>query len=116
MNNRVFISGKVSGDPNYRNKFQSAALRVCQPDFFNRHGIEAAQRLGSFGFQPVDPCDFTFLGHPMADCTRSLCMAMCLWHLAGCSYVYVLRDWPLSRGARIEHRVARLLHKRIIYQ
>lgn len=117
MNNRVFISGKITGDRNYRSKFEKARLEVCQPHFFDRHGsAELSYRHGFFGFYPVDPCDFTVLGHPLAVCSWSLCMIVCVWHLMGCSYVYCLNDWQESRGARIENRVARMLGKKIIYQ
>ena len=116
MNNKIFISGKITGDPNYVLKFESACITVCHPDFFDRYGVDAAQRLGRFGFKPVDPCDFTFLGHPMAECSWSICMMVCLWHLTWCSYVYFLNDWKDSRGANMEHRWARLLKKKVIYQ
>lgn len=35
--------------------------------------------------------------------------------LIGCSHVVFQHDWEESRGARIEHCVARLLRKKIIY-
>ena len=38
-----------------------------------------------------------------------------LWLLVRCSHVAFQPDWEQSRGARIEHRVARLLRKKIIY-
>lgn len=42
-------------------------------------------------------------------------MAVCLWHLVKCDMVVFLDNWQDSKGARIEHRVARLLGKKIIY-
>ena len=117
MNNKVFISGKITGDRNYRSKFEQACMDVNRPKFFDKYGsAKLSYKYGFFGFQPVDPCDLTFLGHPLADCSWSLCMIVCLWHLAGCSYVYCLNDWKESRGARKENRVARMLGKKIIYQ
>lgn len=115
MNNKIFISGRVTGDPSYQYKFNAAEDTVTDPRFFDRHGVTAAQH-GFFGFQPVNPTLLTLLGRPTAAYRWSVCMAVCLWHLTWCSYVYFLRDWPQSRGAKIEHRWARLLHKHIIYQ
>ncbi len=88
MNNKVFISGKVTGDPSYRAKFDSACLAVSREQFFDRHGsAELSHKYGHFGFVPVCPVDFTLLGLPMECWTWSVCMAVCLWHLLGCSYV-----------------------------
>ena len=115
MNNRIFISGKVTGDNNHHSKFAAATDRVADPRFFNRHGVRAALR-GYRLFRPVNPVALTFGGTPLRYYRWSVCMAVCLWHLTFCSYVYFLRDWPQSRGAKIEHRWALLLHKHIIYQ
>ena len=116
MNNKIFISGRITGDPNYPLKFEAAEAKVLQPGFFDRHGVDAASRLGIFGFKPVSPVDLTFLDMPVRDFPWWVCMVVCLWHLLGCSYVYMLYDWPKSRGARIEHKVARFFRKHIIYQ
>ena len=117
MNNKVFISGKITGDPNYPFKFESACLVVSREKFFNEHGsAELSYKYGHFGFVPVSPADLTLLDMPIGLYSWHVCMAVCLWHLMGCSYVYFLRDWQQSRGSRIEHRVAKFLRKRIIYQ
>ena len=66
--------------------------------------------------QGMQPCDFRIMRHPLEECSWSLCMLVCLWHLTGCSYIYMLNNWRDSRGARIEHRWATILRKKIIYQ
>ena len=43
-------------------------------------------------------------------------MAVCLWHLLWCDAVLMLRGWDMSRGARIEHKVAEILGKVIMYE
>lgn len=43
------------------------------------------------------------------------CMAVCLFNLLKCNVVFMLPDWEVSRGARIEHRGAIWLGKSIIY-
>ena len=115
MNNKVFISGRVTGDHDHMVKLISAANHVEDPLFFNRHGVKAAIH-GYCLFQPVNPTTLTLVGTPLRYCSWSVCMAVCLWHLTWCSYVYMLRDWEDSRGARIEHRWAKFLRKHIIYQ
>ena len=117
MNNKVFISGKITGDPSYTIKFESACITVSRPEFFDRYGEPyLSEKYGYFGFVPVCPTDFCLLDLPMKEWPWCVCMAVCLWHLLGCSYVYFLRDWKESRGARIEHRWAKRMHKKIIYQ
>lgn len=115
MNNKVFISGKVTGDKDYEAKFEKAYNEVQTFEFFDRHGVKAAQR-GYLGLVAIDPTALSLVGRPLACYRWSVCMAVCLWHLAGCSYVYHLKDWKESRGARREHRWAKLLGKKIIYQ
>lgn len=115
MNNKVFISGKVTGDKSYPQKFEAAAVVVKKFEFFDKYGAEAAKH-DNFGFEPVEPTALTFHGLPLRYYRWSSCMVICLWHLTWCSYVYMLRDWQDSRGAQIEHRWAKFLRKRIIYQ
>lgn len=115
MNNKVFISGKITGDKDYEAKFERAEEEVETFAFFDRQGVRAAQR-GYLGFVAVNPTKLTLMGKPTACYRWSVCMAVCLWHLVGCTYVYSLRDWKESRGAKVEHRWAKLLGKKIIYQ
>lgn len=44
------------------------------------------------------------------------CMIVTVWNLIKCPMVFMLKDWKESRGARIEHRIAKLLFKKIYYQ
>lgn len=118
MNNKVFISGKITEDPNYREKFAEAADDIRHPYFWEEYTTaKYAMRHGRLmRFEPVNPTEFTFLGREMDFWPWAVCMAVCLWHLVGCSHVYMLRDWRDSRGAKIENRTAKLLRKHIIYQ
>lgn len=117
MNNKVFISGKVTGDVSYPFKFEAAGVTVESEAFFDRHGSPfLALRYCRFGFRAVNPIELTFLDIPMSLLPYWLCMAVCLWHLTGCGSVYFLRDWQESRGATIEHKWAKFLHKKMIYQ
>lgn len=56
MNNKVFISGKITGDRNYRSKFEQACMDVSRPEFFDRYGsAKLSYKYGFFGFYPVAP-------------------------------------------------------------
>ena len=118
MNNKIFISGKITGDEHYRVKFGKAVKEVSLPIFrVNHTPPKYAMRYGRLIYYvAVNPCEFLLFRRPM-DCWPWLvCMILCLWRLTWCSHIYMLRDWEESRGAKIESRWARLLHKHIIYQ
>ena len=92
---KLFISGSISGRP-----YKEAAI----------HFNETANLAYQIGFDPVNPirlCDYSW--------SWWRCMAVCLWHLLWCDAVFMLDGWEKSRGARIEHRVAKLLNKEIVY-
>lgn len=116
MNNKIYIAGRITGDPNYKAKFKSAEATVKDWRFFELNGKKAALHLGRFGFEAVNPAEFTLLGHDLAECRWSLAMVVCLCRLVRCSYVYMLKDWKQSKMAMIEHRWAIFLGKEIIYQ
>ena len=116
MNNKIYIAGRITGDPHYRAKFKSAEAAVKDWRFFDRHGVNYYIRHNHFGFVPVNPTEFTLLGHDLAECRWSLAMVVCLCKLVRCSYVYMLKDWKQSKGASVEHRWAKFLGKEIIYQ
>lgn len=104
-NNKVFISGKVSGTDleETKRKFTSAE-RVAERYF----RIE-------FGYYPKNVINPTQLGLTNAD-SWLMCMIVCIWHLLKCNTIFMLSDWKESRGARIEHRIAKFLRYEIIYQ
>ena len=111
MNNKVYIAGPITGVENWEARFFSAELKVMSMEFFDRHGNQRlVDRYGYFGFDYVSPRMF-----PIDNLRRWAQMAYCLWHLSWCSYVYMMDGWKGSKGARQEHRWAKMLRKRIIY-
>ena len=90
---RVFISGKVNG-----------LSYVVAQERFNE-----AARL----FSEYDVVNPTKLCNPRWSWWR--CMAVCLWHLVRCDTVAMLSNWRGSRGAKIEHFLALLLFKKVLY-
>lgn len=116
MNNKCYIAGRVTGDPHYKAKFRFAVATVTSYYFFDRHGHKIAVLSGRWGFQAVNPTAISCLGITIDRLPWILAMLFCIIKLASCSYAYFLNDWKQSRGARIEHRFARLTRKNIIYQ
>lgn len=91
---KIFVSGKISGEDYYK------AYRKFS---------DAEKYLESLGYRVVNP---------MVLCKKHWswirCMAVCLWHLVWCKGIYQLPDWRLSRGARIEYKIAKLLGKMVL--
>ncbi len=90
------MSGKITGDPNYREKFEKGVAH-----------FEAMDWPRSEIVNPVDHCPETW--------SWWRCMGTCLRLLVGCEFVGMLPDWRESRGARIEHAVAMAMRKWIVY-
>lgn len=84
---KVYISGKVTGDPNYREKF-----------------LEEENRLFSLGYEPVNPAACISSAEKWSKAMRTALRAMLL-----CDGVSLLSDWKKSKGAKIEARLAREL-------
>lgn len=91
---KCFISGKVTG---------------MRYDIAQRAFQSAEDKLKHIGYKPVNP---TKLCKPYWGWRR--CMIVCLWNLLWCSHITMLDNWVDSRGARIENKVAKFLHKKFI--
>lgn len=111
MNNKVYIAGPITGVENWEAKFFAAEKKVLSLDFFNDHGDwRLVGKYGYFGFSYVSPRLFD-----IDNLHRWAQMTYCVCRLVGCSYVYMMEGWRQSKGARVEHRWAKILRKRIIY-
>jgi hypothetical protein len=84
---KIYICGKVTGDPDYGKKF-----------------LKEENRLYSFGYNPVNPTAFI---SPTEE--WQLAMKMAIRAMLLCDGVSLLPDWKKSKGAKIEERLAREL-------
>ena len=77
---KLFISGKITGDPNYREKFE-----------------DAERLLIARGYEAVNPAKENMEGMTYRECiNRTLHM------LSECHGILLLSDWLISPGARLE--------------
>lgn len=84
---KVYISGKITDDPNYKQKFKNAELCL---------------RLA--GFEVVNPADQEVTGKPWAWYMRKD-----IAQLMECGAICLLKDWKKSKGARFECYIAKKL-------
>lgn len=94
MNRLCYNSGKISGlsEEYVANKFSKAADRIKR-----------------IGLIPVNP--------PTGLCLSwTAYMVLDIILLAFCHYIYMQKDWTTSRGAIIEHKWAKRLGKKMLYE
>ena len=82
MYNTLFLSGKVTGDPNYREKFKKEKIRF-----------------ESLGFVVLTPCVL-----PSNGFSYSQYMVMTETMISCCKYIHFLKDFRESKGALVEFR------------
>lgn len=90
---KIYISGKITGLDNFEDLFNA----VEQDLRFNGFAVMNPAKIGA-GFSYDEY------------------MAICIPMLQICDVVYMLSNWKDSTGAKIEHQIAELSGKEIIYQ
>ena len=98
---RIYISGKVTGDKNYKYKFKRA-----EEDLYLKYAL----------FEPkVESMPSKY--HLKLDDKRwDECMIECLACLNSCDTIYMLKDWKDSPGACIELGYALAQNMTVIFQ
>lgn len=90
---KVYISGKITGLLNYA-------------DAFNR----AEQSLRNAGYDVYNPCNMCLIsGWQWEDYMR-----YDISRLLECDYIYPLKNWRKSKGARLEMKLAKKLGIKIL--
>lgn len=91
---KCYIAGAITGTQDYEQKFKEASHHVIK-----------------LGMVPVNPV--TLLHNH--DKTWESYMRECLSAMLDCSAIYMLPCYPKSKGANLEHNLARSLNFNIIY-
>ena len=94
---RVYISGPITGVPDYMDKF-----------------AEAEKELKEKSYTVVNPAKINY-GMP-EDMTYEEYMEIDIRLIELCDAIYMIRGWEMSRGANREYGYASGLGKTIMYQ
>lgn len=89
----VYIAGKITGNPKYKEQFS-----------------KAAKMLKSKGYTVINPCCLP------EGLTWEQYMSICIPMVDVADKLYMLENWTDSRGAKLEHDHARKQGKEIMYQ
>jgi hypothetical protein len=92
---KIYISGAITGDSNYKAKFE-----------------KAKKDLETSGYRAVNPAEFEL----PEGATWEDYMKQDLALLLKCDGIYMLKDWRQSRGARIEQFLAKELKMQVQYE
>lgn len=84
---RVYISGPITGTTDYMERF-----------------AKAEKELTARGYSVVNPAKVN--GQLPDDTTYEEYMKMSICMLKMCDYIYMMRGWRKSNGARVEHMAA----------
>ena len=95
---RIYISGPITGDPDYLRKFKQAETELIYQGYTSIVNPAKVNRLL--------PEDFTHQEY----------MDVSIAQLRCCDAIYLLRGWEQSRGAKIEKEIAESEGKEIVYQ
>ncbi|MDR1837576.1 MAG: DUF4406 domain-containing protein [Treponema sp.] len=83
----IYIAGKVTGDPDYKEKF-----------------LEAENKLFDAGFEPLNPTSLI-----LSNCEWKEAMRIAIRLMLKGDGVALLKDWKCSKGAKIEVKIARMV-------
>ena len=103
MNNeRIYISGKVSGTSDYREKFALKEIELNNKGYTSVNPVKLSKSIeDSIGAENLKWEDY---------------MRFDIGLMLTCTSIYMLRDWKESKGARLEHDLATDLNYKIIYE
>lgn len=92
---KVYISGRITGNPHYKEEFAKAELIVKAG---NCEAVNPAKN--------ILPATAGWADY----------MRVCVRQLSECDGIYMLANWQKSRGAKLEHHIAKELGLCIYYE
>jgi hypothetical protein len=92
---KVYVSGAITSDPNYKEKFTRAKAQLLARGY----DVISPVDVGEYAFLTYD--EFMHIDYALIDV---------------CDAIFMLGDWQRSKGARMELQYAADYRKEILYQ
>jgi nucleoside 2-deoxyribosyltransferase len=92
----VFLSGKINGNPNYKEDF-----------------LQAEQFLEQMGYMVINPAR---IDEVAKDLSKEQIMRICYSLIDLSDSIFMIRGWNNSKGANAELSYAKSLGKKVMYQ
>ena len=103
MKNKViYVSGKITGTSDYADRFSAVENRLIAEGYEVLNPVRTGKWLEHY-LEPEKPTWVQYMKHAIAAMMQA-------------DYIYMLRGWNQSKGARLERFLARVLKYTIIYE
>ena len=93
---RIYLSGAITDNPNFRKEFEIAETNLQDQ-----------------GFDVINPASVCAR---LPEMTHSEYMSICLKMLECCDYIYMMKSWKQSAGAKQELINAKRLQMKVMFE
>ena len=98
----IYVSGKITGTSDYTDRFSAAEDRLIAEGYEVLNPVRTGKWLERY-LEPEKPTWVQYMKYAIAAMMEA-------------DYIYMMRGWNQSKGARLEHFLARVLNYNIIYE
>ena len=98
----IYISGKITGTSDYADRFSAAEDRLIAEGYEVLNPVRAGEQL-EHCLEPEKPTWVQYMKYDIAVMLKADC-------------IYMMHGWEQSKGAWVEHFLARVLNYNIIYE
>ena len=102
MKKVIYVSGKITGTSDYTDRFSAAEDRLIAEGYEVLNPVRTGKWLERY-LAPEKPTWVQYMKAAVAAMMEA-------------DYIYMMRGWNQSKGARLEHFLARVLNYNIIYE
>ena len=102
MKKVIYVSGKITGTSDYADRFSAVEDRLIAEGYEVLNPVREGKWLERY-LEPENPTWVQYMKYDIAIMMKA-------------DYIYMMHDWNQSKGARLEHFLARVLNYNIIYE
>ena len=98
----IYVSGKITGTSDYADRFSAVEDKLIAEGYEVLNPVRAGEQLEHY-LAPEKPTWVQYMKYAIATMMKADC-------------IYMMRRWEQSKGAWVEHFLARVLNYNIIYE